>query len=183
MISEFHLEDVKSAPAVFDVRKMQSVNAEYLRRLGVGEFVDRAGDWLRSRWERLAPLVQERARTLAEVYSMIDFLFLPAPAIDAGEWAGGVRRQPAFRKILEGALQRYSAEDLPWTAESLRQATMAAGEEAGVPQLAKSQAPIRLAATGRSVGPPLFESLELLGRDKTLERLRAGLERLGEAEA
>jgi glutamyl-tRNA synthetase len=177
MIADFRLEEVKRAPAVFDERKMQSVNAEYIRRLDSGEFVDRAGEWLRSRWSPLAPLVQERARTLAEVYAMVDFLYLPAPSIDAREWAAGVRRQPAFGEILEAGLRRYSSEDLAWTPEALRDATLAAGEDAGVPQLGKSQAPIRLAVTGRSVGPPLFESLALLGRDRTLERLRAGVER------
>jgi glutamyl-tRNA synthetase len=64
---------------------------------------------------------------------------------------------------------------------TLKDLTAAVGEAAGVPQLGKAQAPIRLAVTGRSVGPPLFESLVALGRERTLARLRSALARLEEA--
>jgi glutamyl-tRNA synthetase len=64
-----------------------------------------------------------------------------------------------------------------WDAASLHDATQSLGEELGL-ALRKSQAPIRCAVTGSLVGPPLFESLELLGREKSLERLRAALERV-----
>ncbi len=176
MIAEFRLDAVKSAGAVFDVRKMQAINAEYLRALPASEFVARAQAWLGARWEAIAPLVQERARTLGEVFAMVDFLFLPAPVVDAGEWERLVNKQPACAAILEAAAQAFV--DVEWQAESIKAATVAAGERAGVPQLGKAQAPVRLAVTGRSVGPPLFESLELLGRDRTIERVRAGLARL-----
>ncbi|HWG72430.1 MAG TPA: glutamate--tRNA ligase [Acidimicrobiales bacterium] len=179
MVAEFRLEDVKSAGAIFDERKMQSVNAEYLRALDPSLFVDRAQSWLRARWEPVGPLVQERARTLGEVFSMVDFLFLSHPTIDAEDWARGVRRQPAFAAILDAAAEAYT--DVDWHAEALKSATAAAGERAGVPQLAKAQAPVRLAVTGRSVGPPLFESLQQLGRQRTIERIRAGRRRLDPA--
>ncbi len=177
MIAEFRLEDVKSAPAVFDIRKMQSVNAEYIRALDPAQLVARAGSWLEARWSPLAPLIQERARTLAEVYDMAAFLVLPKPVIDGEEWDKGVRKLPAFRAVLEAAVDRFATVE--WEADALKEATSAAGEACGVPQLGKAQAPVRLAVTGRSVGPPLFESLVVLGRDRTLERLRAGLDRLG----
>ncbi|MGH9094296.1 MAG: glutamate--tRNA ligase, partial [Acidimicrobiales bacterium] len=80
--------------------------------------------------------------------------------------------------ILEAAIARLAVVE--WDADALKEATAAAGVDCGVPQLGKAQAPIRLAVTGRSVGPPLFESLELLGRDRTLERLQAGRARLAE---
>ena len=178
MVSEFRLEDVKAAGAIFDERKMQSVNAEYLRALPPAVFVDRAESWLRARWEPVAPLVQERARTLGEVFAMADFLFLPHPAIDTDDWARGVRRQPAFAAILDAAAEAYG--DVDWHAEALKAATAAVGESVGVPQLGKAQAPIRLAVTGRSVGPPLFESLEALGRQRSIERIRAGRRRYDE---
>ncbi|MDQ6838090.1 MAG: glutamate--tRNA ligase [Actinomycetota bacterium] len=179
LVNEFRLEDVKSAGAVFDERKMTSINAEYLRALPVADLVSRAQRWMEQRWAPIAPLVQERARTLGEVFAMSDFLFLPEPTIDPGEWDRGVKRQPAFAAILEAAAQRYRELE-SFTAEPLKEATVAAGEDAGVPQLGKAQAPVRLAVTGRSVGPPLFESLELLGRDRTLIRLEAARQRLGE---
>ena len=176
MIAEFRLEDVRSAGAIFDERKLQSVNAEYLRALPARQLVERAQAWIQARWEPIAPLVQERARTLSEVFTMTDFLFRPEPVIDSGDWEKGVRKTPQFAALLVAASAHYS--DIDWTSEALHEATVAAGEEVGVPQLGKAQVPIRLAVTGRSVGPPLFESLELLGRDRTLARLSAALARV-----
>jgi glutamyl-tRNA synthetase len=176
MIAQFRLEDVKSAGAVFDERKLQSVNSEYLRALPVDELVERSQAWLQARWEPIAALVQERARTFAEVYTLTDFLYRAEPVIDQSEWDKGVRKNPAFAAILAAAVDRYG--DIDWEAESIHQATVAVGETAGVDQLGRAQAPIRLAVTGRSVGPPLWESLERLGRDRTVARLRAALDRL-----
>ena len=176
MIQEFRLEDVKSAGAIFDERKLQSVNSEYLRALPVDELVERAQGWLLARWGPIAGLVQDRARTLGEVYAMTDFLYRPEPVIDQAEWDKGVRRSPDFAGILTAALKLYP--DIEWDAESIQSATVEAGQAAGVEQLGKAQAPIRLAVTGRSVGPPLWESLALLGRDRTVARLRSALERL-----
>ncbi|HMC40575.1 MAG TPA: glutamate--tRNA ligase [Acidimicrobiales bacterium] len=176
MIAEFRLEDVKSAGAIFDERKLQAVNAEYLRALAPEEFVARSQAWLLDRWGPIAVLVQERSRTLGEVYTLTDFLYRADPVIDAEEWDKGVRKNPAFAAILTATVARYAAID--WDAGSIQEATVAAGSEAGVEQLGKAQAPVRLAVTGRSVGPPLWESLELLGRDRTVARLQAALLRL-----
>jgi len=177
LISEFRLEDVKSAGAIFDERKLQSVNAEYLRALPTLELVQRAQDWLQARWEPLAPQVRERARTLGEVYAMTDFLYLPDIVVDPAEWERGVRRHPAFAAVLKAASDRYAALD-EWTATAIHDATVAAGEASGVTQIRKAQEPIRLAITGRSVGPPLWESLEALGQDRTLARLAEALVRV-----
>ena len=76
-------------------------------------------------------------------------------------------------------------EELPeWQAATIRLAIEGAAVAVGLvnaegePQLSKAQGPVRVATTGRSVGPPLFESLEALGRDRTLQRLRTARERL-----
>ena len=159
LIAEFRLEDVKSAGAIFDERKLQAVNAEYLRALPADEFVERAQAWLRARWEPLAPLVQERARTLAEVYAMTDFLYLPTPVIDPGRVGqGGPPRARRSRRCWPRRPIGTPTVEMDRRG-SIHEATVAAGEDAGVAQLGKAQAPIRLAVTGRSVGPPLWESL------------------------
>lgn len=176
MIAEFRLENVKSAPAKFDEVKLQSVNSEYLRALSSDELTARAQSWLLDRWGPIAPLVQERARTLADVYTLTDFLYRPEPVIDQAEWEKGVRKNPHFARILKAAAARYAT--IEWDAASIHDATVAAGADAGVEQVSRAQAPIRLAVTGRSVGPPLWESLELLGRDRTVGRINAALERL-----
>jgi glutamyl-tRNA synthetase len=181
LISEFRLEDVKSAPAFFDERKLQAVNSEYLRRLPEDEFVARVLAWFRGTWAPIAPMVQQRARTLGDVPKIVDFLYLAEPVIDMEAWEAGVGRQPAFAQILDAALAQFATCE--WTAAVLHDVTKAIGEGVGVPQLGKAQAPIRLAVTGRDVGPPLFESLQLLGRERTLARLRRAEEMLSAAPA
>jgi glutamyl-tRNA synthetase len=176
LITEFRLEDVKSAGAVFDERKLQAVNAEYLRALDPRELVGRAQDWIAARWEPIAPLVQERARTLGDVYIITDFLYRPDPVFDQAEWNKARAKNPAFGQVLKAAADLYAT--IEWDAASIHDATVTAGERADVPQLGKAQAPVRLATTGRSVGPPLWESLELLGRDRTLARIKQALARL-----
>jgi glutamyl-tRNA synthetase len=175
LVDEFRLEQVKSAPAFFDGKKLADVNANYLRSLSSEEMVERAGSWLTSRWAPIAPLVQERARTLGEVYAMVDFLFLPEIKIDEREWAKLRRQQPLFVGLLEAAEARLGVCD--WEAGAIREATVEAGVKLGVDNLGKAQAPVRLAVTGRLVGPPLFEALVLLGRRRTLERLGAAHQR------
>jgi glutamyl-tRNA synthetase len=178
MVAEFRLEDVKSAGAIFDLRKLTDINAQYLRALPADEFSARATAWLTSKVAPLLPLVQERSRTLAEVWAMTDFAYLERTALDQEAWEKSLRKQPAFAAILAGAAARFA--ECEWDAASIRAATVAAGEEAGVTQLGKAQEPIRLAVTGRTVGPPLFEALEVLGRPKTLARIQAAQARLPE---
>jgi glutamyl-tRNA synthetase len=175
LIAEFRLENVKSSPAYFDQQKLSSVSATYIRALSAEEFAGRAGAWLDDRWSPITPLVQERAKTLADVYSMVDFLYLPEINIDQTDWDKVRKRQPAFVPLLEGAEARYA--ECEWDAPAIREATLEAGAAVGVEALGKAQAPVRLAVTGRSVGPPLFESMVLLGRRRTLSRLSAAREK------
>jgi glutamyl-tRNA synthetase len=178
MVAEFRLEDVKSAGAIFDERKLAAVNGEYIRALPADEFVARSQAWLADRWAPIAPLVQERVQTLGEVYTLVDFLYRPVPVFDTEAWNREVAKQPAFGAMLDTAALAYADESLEWTAAAIKDATLAAGESVGLGSLRKAQGPIRLAVTGRTVGPPLFESLALLGRDRTLARLAAGRDRL-----
>ena len=80
-----------------------------------------------------------------------------------------VMEKAGSSEILEAAIDRYV--EIDWTTDALHQATLEIGEANGL-KLGKAQAPIRLAVTGKRVGPPLFESLEVLGRDRSIERLR-----------
>ncbi|HUY64263.1 MAG TPA: glutamate--tRNA ligase [Acidimicrobiales bacterium] len=187
LVARFRLEDVNHSPAFFDVAKLRHVNAEYLRAMSVGQFVAAAEPWTSppiAPWpadrfdaavfERLAPLVQERVSVLGEVPAMVDFVFLAEPAIDEAAWAA-VAADDATPAILARALVDF--ETCPWTAADLHGATSAIGEAVGR-KLAKAQAPIRVAVTGRRVGPPLFEAMEVLGRQPVLDRLAAAAGRL-----
>jgi glutamyl-tRNA synthetase len=186
MVREFRLNEVTRSPAFFDVRKLTHFNGEYIRAMSPESFVEACQPWLeRGPWPasafdtevftRIAPLVQERVATLAEVPAMVDFLFLEQAPIEEASWDRAIARDPAAAALLDDAIASY--ETCPWTAEEIRAATLAVGERSGK-KLAKAQAPIRVAVTGRTVGPPLFESLQLLGRDHTLQRLRAARDRL-----
>jgi glutamyl-tRNA synthetase len=171
MVAAFDLDQVNSAPAAFDTKKLLSFNGFYLRRLTPEQFVDQAIDHVRrTTLDRLGPLIQERAATLDDAIGMIDFLFVADVAIDRATWDKVMAKDTAAL-VLDAAIAGYEAlED--WTAEAIRAASESAAESAGL-KMNKAQAPIRVAATGRQVGPPLFESLAVLGRIPTLERLRA----------
>jgi glutamyl-tRNA synthetase len=188
LVSEFELEHVTKAPAFFDLKKLDHINAEYIRALPVATFVREATPWveLAAPWppeayepavfEAIAPEVQQRVRTLAEVPAWVDFLFLEQPAIDDDSWQKVMTNQSdVAAAVLDRAIAEY--ERCPWQRDALHEVTAAIGEGLGL-KLNKAQAPIRVAVTGRTVGPPLFESLEYLGRDRSLERLRTARGRL-----
>ena len=125
-------------------------------------------------YERVAPLVQERVATLGEIPAMVRFFFVDDLTIDDAAFDKSIGGDAVAHELLANAVATF--ETVEWKAPSLHDATLALGEALGL-VLRKSQAPIRCAVTGTLVGPPLFESLELLGRDVTLARLRAALAR------
>jgi glutamyl-tRNA synthetase len=177
MLDTFRLEDVNSSSAQFDTKKLLAFNGHYLRELPREEYVTRVLDWYRTTIvEPMAEVIQERGATFPETLSMTDFLLHDAPPMDGASWDKAMGKGPALA-ILDAAIEAYAAcQD--WTAGSLHALTeeLAARVELS---LGKAQAPIRVAVTGRTVGPPLFESLVVLGRERTLERLRRAATRLG----
>lgn len=191
----YDLSAVNPSPAFFDRKKLLHVNAEWIRRLDLDDFLGRAGallpsDEARAALATLGPLVQERVKTLAEVEEMVDFLFLPEPPTDEADWDKVVVRGRGSAEMLDAA----TAELRPlveggWTAAAISDAMERAAVTAGItkqdgsPQMAKASGPVRVATTGRRVGPPLWESLEALGADRTLARLAAAQARLGDASA
>jgi glutamyl-tRNA synthetase len=181
MVERFRLEDVKSASAFFDVKKLRHFNGHYIRKLSHDEFVAAAGPYLQDAvpfvdydvFEEIAPVVQERVEVLSEVGPMIDFLFVPEPAMDEAAWSKHMKGDAAG--ILDDAIRLFT--DCEWNAGAIKAATASIGEGRGI-SLTKAHFPIRVAVTGRAAGPPLFESLQVLGRDPTLERLRTARSRL-----
>jgi glutamyl-tRNA synthetase len=200
IVGEFALSSVNHSSAFFDVKKLNAFNGEYLRKMSTSEFVAACEPWIsgapptvpgvetapavatwpasrfdRAVFERVAPLVQTRVSLLSEVPAMVDFFFLADPPIDtaafdkafSAEWA-----RPSLRSIRE---QLATAE---WSVDAIKALVEAVGTSLDV-KLGKLQAPLRVATTGRSVGPPLFESLEVLGREETLRRIDAALTRAG----
>jgi glutamyl-tRNA synthetase len=122
----------------------------------------------------VAPLAQTRIALLSEIVANVDFLFLDSPLIDEAAWAKSTKGDAA--ELLDDAIAAFEA--LPtWETEPLKATLEEVGTRHGL-KLGKTQAPVRVAVTGRSVGLPLFESLVVLGRDRTLTRLRAARVRL-----
>jgi glutamyl-tRNA synthetase len=181
IVELFSLEDVVKGAAFFDLQKLEHLDGEWMRRLSLDEFLVAADPWVSGlegfdpeRWRAIAPLVQERVKTLAEVPAQVDWLFAAGPPDDPDSWAKAMKEPAA--ELLDAVIEAY--EDAEWDAEVLKETLRALGEERVGLKLAKAQAPVRVAVTGRTVGPPLFEGLVLLGRDETLRRLRAARARL-----
>ncbi len=186
MVAEFRIEDVNPSSAFFDVKKLRAFNGDYIRALAVDEFIAAVQPWLApplAPWPperfdpnvfaQLAPLAQTRIAVLSEITAMVDFAFLPEPAIDDASWAKAMR-EPAAELPAEVAA---ASEDVPWQPDALRERLETIGASYGL-SLGKAQAPVRVAVTGRSVGLPLFESMTVLGRAETLRRIEAARERV-----
>ncbi len=196
LVSEFRLEDVSHSPAFFDVKKLQHMNGEYIRELPLEEFITRslpwvnpvAGEWRpsnlvlpwteqqfdRTRYESIAPLVQERISLMSEIAPMVDFLFLPEAPMQDDAFAKAIAKDEIARVILRELVTEL--DSVAWQRDSLHALVVAVGERHEW-NLRKTQAPVRCAVTGRLVGPPLFESMELLGRDETIRRIKQAVER------
>jgi glutamyl-tRNA synthetase len=180
---EFRIEDVNASPAFFDVKKLRAINGEYIRALPLERFIAECEPWLRDApWDadprvfaRLAPLAQTRLAVLSEITDLVDFAFLPGPVSDEASWAKGMKGPAA--ELLAGAEDAY--RDAPWEAGELKDRLERVGAAHGL-KLGKAQAPVRVAVTGRTVGLPLFESLEIIGRDVTLSRIAAARTRLAQ---
>ena len=188
MVDWFDLADVNHSPAFFDVAKLTHMNGEYIRALPVEDFIEACRPWVTgdsAPWPAeafdpavfaaMAPVVQERVAVLGEVPAMVDFLFVDTVEVDPDAWAKSVAGDDVAATILQTAIDAYGALGSTWTAEALHAATSGVAESVGR-KLGKAQAPIRVAVTGRRVGPPLFEALEVLGPERTLDRLRTALD-------
>ncbi|MDT0420158.1 MULTISPECIES: glutamate--tRNA ligase [Streptomyces] len=186
MVAKFEIGDVNANPARFDLKKAESINGDHIRMLSVEDFTARCAPWLRApfapwapedfdpaAFAALAPLAQTRLTVLSDITANVDFLFLDEPAIDETSWNKAMKE--GSDALLATARAKIAEAD--WKAEALKEAVLEAGTEHGL-KLGKAQAPVRVAVTGRTIGLPLFESLEILGREKTLARIDAALARL-----
>ncbi len=177
LITRFSLERVSPSPAQFDYQKLDWLNGVYLRELPEKEFSHRLVLWLGENgydWDaelvaRTAPLVQEKIAKLSDFPGFAGFLF------------GEVEPDPAD---LDGGSPMLAAADAaladlePFEAPAIEAALRASADGLGLKPRQAFQ-PVRVAVTGSRVSPGLFESIELLGRETTLSRLRAAAEAAG----
>ncbi|MBO0840493.1 MAG: glutamate--tRNA ligase [Sciscionella sp.] len=189
MVRAFDIAAVSSNPARFDPKKAESINAEHIRALPVHEFVTRVRPYLvdagvlparpTPEQERalaaIAPEVQTRIVVLADAVPMVAFLFAGddfATEPDAAAKALGESAEPVLSASIT-ALEKLDE----WTAGGIEQALKSALIDGLGLKPRKAFAPVRVAVTGRTVSPPLYESMELLGAEVCLARLRAALAR------
>ena len=184
LIANFSLERVSKNPAVFDAEKLEWMNGVYLRGMTSDEFVDRMVPILasaglvaaeeaeeRREWlHELAPLVSERVKRLDEIVPMVAFLFADTVTIEEEARTKVLDKEGADVALVAiaealGALDDFSPQAVE---EALRSVPEAAGVK---PKLVFQAA--RVAITGSTVSLPLFESLSLLGKERSLERIRA----------
>ena len=190
MVGWFALADVNHSPAFFDVAKLTHMNGEYIRALSPAAFIEACRPWLEgteapwpadgfnvTTFAAIAPVLQERVSVLGDVPAMVDFLFLDTPVFDPDSWARAMDGDDGATVILEAAIRTFEAHRGGWTSGALHAATQEVADSVGR-KLGKAQAPIRIAVTGRRVGPPLFEALEVLGPDRTLARLQSAVDLL-----
>ncbi len=188
----FSLDRVSSNPAILDTDKLDWMNGVYIRELGVDGFVERMTPLLveaglttveeaaakRAWMLKLAPLVSERIKRLDEIVPMVRFLFVEDLEIDPTAFAKVLKAGNAAEVLTaaRGLLAAIPAFETTPIEEALR----ALPEQLGVKAKVVFQA-VRVAVTGTTVSPPLFESLELLGREKSLARLDAAAAGVDEA--
>ena len=182
--AEFDLSSVNHSPAFFDIVKLQSFNADYIRAMPVDDFISACEPWLtgeKALWQpqdydakvfaEIAPLVQTRVQLLQDVPSMVDFLFCDLPPIDDAAFTKAFAPEWASATLIE---IRDAFKTCEFTPDALKAVVESVGEKHSL-KLGKMQAPLRVAVTGRSVGPPLFEPIAMLGRDATLKRIDVAL--------
>jgi glutamyl-tRNA synthetase len=185
MAEAFDVARVSPNPARFDLKKAEAINATHLRALPVAEFVTRVTPFLAGAGlvadpptaeqqrvlEAIAPLAQERMVVLSDAVGLLSFLFTDDvdvdPAAAAKQLAG-----PEAAEVLDAAAGALSGLG-EWTAAAVEEALKSALVDGLGRKPRQAFGPVRVAVSGRTVSPPLYESIELLGRERTLARLAA----------
>jgi len=181
LIEKFRIEDVGKSAGVFDMEKLQWVNSHYMKTLPLERLVDGVKPFLEARglrdledaWiARMVATMRERARTLLELVDNAHYYFGDEVEIDPK--AGGKFLRPEMRSLLADLTERL-ARTPTWEAPSIHavfEGVMAERDLA----LGKVAQPVRVAVTGGTASPGIFEVLEVLGRERSLARLRRATE-------
>jgi len=178
----FDVSRVNSSPARFDMKKLEAINGEKIRKLSIDDFLARSLPFIIDAGvitgtpseiaviRKALPLIQERIVTLGEVVAMVRFLFGEGVQVEADSLSKV--SEPQSKEVLRTAVTSL-APLVKWDEESIEGALRASLIDGmGLkPRLAFT--PVRIAATGSHISPPLFESLALLGKERTLARISA----------
>jgi len=190
MVEAFDVTRVSANPARFDLKKAEAINATHLRALPVEQFITAVVPYLAKAGlisdpptaeqartlEAIAPLAQERMVVLSDAVGLLRFLFVDEVEVD--EAAAAKHLRPDDAAILDAAAS--AMQELPdWTTADIEAALKAALVDGLGLKPRQAFGPVRVAISGRTVSPPLYESIELLGRERTLARLAVARELTG----
>jgi glutamyl-tRNA synthetase len=180
----FTVERVNSSPARFDMKKLEAINGDKIRTLSLAEFLNRSLPFLLrenvitgsedevSLVKKALPIIQERIIKLSEVVPMLSFLFKKKLEFD--EETKSRIKESDSQNVLKSAiasLETLSEWSHTHIEEALRKSLL---DGLGLkPRLAFG--PVRIAVTGSPISPPLFESMELLGREVSMQRIREAI--------
>jgi len=181
IVKIFDIEDVNKAAAFFDIQKFEHINSLYLRNLSKEDFMQRVEPWIGNgapwpeenfdseKFSTMADLIQEKLRTLSDAPRFVDFLFLEQPDVDEESWKKTMKDPQVADSLLGHVADSF--EDCEWETDVLKDLVTKAGEKVDL-KLGKAQAPLRVAVTGRTVGPPLFETMSCcMTREEVLKRI------------
>jgi glutamyl-tRNA synthetase len=181
LIRVWKIEQVQSAGGKWDKERLDYFNGVWIRKLSADELVRRLEPFVPAEWDRemlknIAPHIQERMKTLKDAAEQIRFLFTDDIGYDSKLL---IPKKSDRVSTAEALVQsRAALADIePFTADSIRPALEGLAEELGWTRK-DLNGTIRMAVTGRQVGPPLYESLEVLGKAKSLKRIEMAQELL-----
>ncbi|MEV0106201.1 glutamate--tRNA ligase [Nocardia sp. NPDC050799] len=186
MVAAFDISKVNSNPARFDQKKADAINAEHIRLLEPADFAGRLRTFFTDRgyigagidekvFAAAADLVQTRIVVLDDAWGLLRFLLAPSDEFGIDPAAGKKNLGPDAVPVLDAAIS--ALEPLTaWTASEIEDALKVALIDGMELKPRKAFAPVRVSVTGSHISPPLYESMELLGRELTMQRLRAGRE-------
>jgi glutamyl-tRNA synthetase len=184
MVEAFDVARVSANPARFDLKKAEAINATHLRALPIEEFRTRVTPFLaqaglvadpptpeqQSVLEQIAPLAQERMIVLSDAVGLLGFLFTDEVEIEPA--AADKQLKAGAAEVLDAATAALTGL-ADWTTPAIEAALKDALVEGLGLKPRNAFGPVRVAVSGRTVSPPLYESVELLGRERTLARLAA----------
>ena len=190
LINNFSLERVSRTAAIFNRDKLNWMNGVYIRRLSLEDFTQRAIPFLESGLpkevnrpiskeyvSRIVPLTRERINTLAEAATYANFFFLDKLKYDASLLIGKKMTIETTLKALKVAQEKLSLLE-SFDHDSLEGTLRPLADELGL-NAGQLFSPLRVATTGRTAAPPLFETMMVLGKERCLERIRVAIEKLG----
>lgn len=184
LVQLFTIERVNSSPARFDMKKLEAINGDKIRALSSEEFLSRSLPFLTKAKvisgsteeikvvKSALPIIQERITKLSEIPQMLNFLFVKNFTIDQAEMSK-IRDESAQQVLLTSANRLQGLQE--WNHGKIEEVLrLALIEELGLkPRVAFSA--IRIAVTGSHISPPLFESMELLGKERSMTRIKAAI--------